>query len=183
MKDILMALWFFVPAGIANAAPVLANKVPVFNRWNTPIDFGLKWRGKRLLGDNKRVRGLVAGAMVAMSVIVLQELWFNHSAWIRSISYINYNSELILGVGILLGVGALIGDAVESFFKRRVGVKAGHSWFPFDQLDYIAGGLFFVTFLIQFSAQQYLWIFAVWFGMHIIVSYIGYLLKLKDRPI
>jgi hypothetical protein len=36
----MFALWFFLPAGVANAAPVFANKIPVLNRWKTPMDFG-----------------------------------------------------------------------------------------------------------------------------------------------
>jgi CDP-2,3-bis-(O-geranylgeranyl)-sn-glycerol synthase len=183
MKELLLALWFFVPAGVANATPIFANIVPLLNRWNTPIDFGLSWHGKRLLGDNKRIRGVVAGVLVSILVVWLQRIWFDHSAWIHTISYLNYDDVHIWMIGSLMGLGALLGDAVESFFKRQAGVMPGHSWIPFDQLDYIAGGLLLTLPFVDLSIISYTWIFIVWFGMHLIVSYIGYLLHLKDQPI
>ena len=183
MKDIWLALWFFVPAGLANVMPVFANKIPLLKDWNTPLDFGLSWRDKRLLGENKRWRGIISGVVLAVIVIGLQRLWFEHSAWIQSISYVNYRDNLIWLLGALLGMGALLGDAVESFFKRRASVPPGKSWFPFDQLDYIIGGLLLAAIVVRLTFFEYLWILIVWFAMHLLVNYIGFLLHLKDHPI
>jgi CDP-2,3-bis-(O-geranylgeranyl)-sn-glycerol synthase len=82
-----------------------------------------------------------------------------------------------------MGAGALIGDALESFFKRRAHVKPGHSWFPFDQLDYIVGGLVFLYPFARPSFAVVLWILFLYFGLHLIVSYIGYKLGFKNKPI
>jgi len=183
MNPFLLALWFFMPAGLSNAAPVLANKVPSYKKWKTPLDFGHSWHGKRIFGDNKTFRGLVAGVVLATLAIGLQKYLFIHSGWIREISLIDYNQSAVWLLGPLFGIGALVGDALESFFKRQIGIASGQSWFPFDQIDYIIGGLFFSLPLVRLSILYYPWILVVWFGMHLIVSYIGYLLKLKDKPI
>jgi CDP-2,3-bis-(O-geranylgeranyl)-sn-glycerol synthase len=84
---------------------------------------------------------------------------------------------------VLLSFGALFGDMVKSFFKRQLGVASGKSWFPFDQIDYIVGGLAFSAIVVRLEATQYISVLVVWFALHLISSYIGYLLKLKKDPI
>ena len=182
MTDILRALLFFVPAAAANASPVFANKIPGLNRWTTPIDLGKTYRGRRILGDNKTWRGLlsgtVIGALTAILIYVLDPSLLSHFVGVTFTPLID---TAILGAA--LGFGALIGDVVESFFKRRRKVPAGNSWFPFDQIDYILGGLLFIWPLTWITFGQAISICIAFFGLHIIGSYIGYLLKLKDKPI
>ncbi len=173
MNDLLTVLLFFLPAGLSNMAPVLGNKIPGWNHWGTPLDFGVTFRGTRIFGPNKTWRGLVGGTLLSALV---GYILFNLLG--LQLSRGNY---LLLGAA--MGFGALFGDAVESFFKRQVGVAAGNSWFPFDQVDYIVGGLLFSLPFIRFSAGEYVAIFATYFGLHLAVSYVGYLLHLKDKPI
>jgi CDP-2,3-bis-(O-geranylgeranyl)-sn-glycerol synthase len=178
-----MAWWFFLPAGFANMGPVFANKIPGFNRWETPMDFGKSLRGQRIFGDNKRVRGLVAGIVLATLTIALQKYFFGHSAWVVEHSWLDYQPASVWLLGPLFGAGALIGDAVESYFKRRRGIAPGHLWFPFDQTDYIIGGLLFSAPLAKPSLALALTVLGLFFGLHIVVVYIAYLTGFKDRPI
>lgn len=181
INTILFALWFFLPAGVANATPVFANKIPVLRNWKTPLDLGTTWRGKRLFGTNKTWRGLVFGTIVgALTGLLI------YSLYPASASQLNFTNDAgikMLALGALLGAGALIGDAIESMIKRQLNVAPGESWFPFDQLDYIFGGILFGSLMYVLQPHQALTIFAVYFGLHVIVSYIGYLLGLKDKPI
>lgn len=182
--NILFALWFFVPAGIANATPILVSKTPFLRNWRTPIDCNLTFHGKRLLGDHKTWRGLVCGLLTGTLLVWLQVLVYRHSEWIVHISRpIIYTHLPIIGFGVLISFGVLAGDAIESLCKRQLGVPSGHSWFPFDQLDYIIGGLALGSLIIHLSLVHYIWVVFVWFSMHLLFSYIGYLLKFKDRPI
>lgn len=173
MNDYLAAILFFLPAGIANAAPVFANRLPFVKDWKTPMDFGLKWRGKRIFGDNKRWRGLVFGTvMSSVSAIIISQL--------------NANTVVTIppaAAGGLLGFGALIGDAIESFLKRQFGVSPGDSWFPYDQADYIIGGLLLIYPFVRLPLWAITTIFIVYFVLHLVVSYFGYRLGLKDKPI
>lgn len=168
----LYVLWFFLPAGIANAAPVFANKIPLLNRWKTPLDLGKSWRGKRIFGENKTLRGIVFGTLVAAGVGYLQQ-------------QLNLDGfpDTSAVIGAALGYGALIGDAAESFFKRQKGIKSGEKWFPFDQTDYIVGGIVFALPFTTLSLWFCIQILVVWFCMHILFAYIGYKLGLKDTPI
>lgn len=179
---ILFALWFFLPAGLANAAPVVANKIPYLRDWKTPIDFGKSFRGKRILGDNKSWRGFCFGVLVAFTTFVLQQYLYSHGVFVNQLSAIDYGG-LSVWFGALLGVGALGGDAIESFFKRQAGVNSGESWFPFDQIDYILGGILLSSLVINLSPSQNGAILLVWFGMHLLWSYIGFALGLKKKPI
>lgn len=173
MNDYIAAILFFLPAGVSNMSPVLANKLPGIKNWNTPVDFGTTLHGKRVLGDNKRWRGIVVGTILGGVTAVI-------------VSKLNANTVVTVApfwVGIILGFGALAGDVIESFFKRRVGIKPGNAWFPFDQTDYIVGGLAAIYPFVQLPSWVMITIFVVYFGLHLLVAYIGYLLGLKDKPI
>lgn len=179
MNHILFALWFFLPAGLANAAPVFANKIPWVNHFTTPLDFGKSFHGKRIFGDNKTWRGLIAGVVVGALVSGLQYKIYAHS-----FGYPNSQTFIFtVGVGALLGLGALLGDAVESCIKRQVGVKPGQHWFPFDQIDYIIGGLVLSALAADLKLLDYVTILVVWFAVHIIATYVGYLVGLRQKPI
>ena len=173
---ILEAVWLFLPAGIANMAPVLINKVPIINRWNTPMDFGLSWRGIRIFGPHKSWRGLASGVVFASAFAGLQ--------YAITDSLISSLPEALL-LGALLGFGALIGDAVASFFKRQRRIPSGTAWIPFDQTDYVVGGLVFGYPLLAnvLSPTFIIVVLIVYAGLHFIVSYIGYRLGLKERPV
>jgi len=165
------AAWFFLPAGVANMAPVLASRLPLLRAWNTPLDLGITLNGKRLFGDNKTIRGIVAGVLAAVTVAALQA------------SFFNVGVTPSIAVAALLGLGALSGDALKSFFKRQLNIRPGSSWFPFDQLDYVIGGLAFAALLQPISLLFGLQVAVIYFTLHLIVSYIGYLLGLKRTPI
>jgi CDP-2,3-bis-(O-geranylgeranyl)-sn-glycerol synthase len=135
-------------------------------------------------GDNKTWRGVICGMIVGTLALWFQVALFKHSAWIVSVSRpLDYSSLPVLRLGLLMSFGALAGDASKSFFKRQLVVPSGHSWFPYDQLDYIIGGLLFSAMIVRLSFASYVWVVADYFVLHLIFSYIGYLLKLKDRPI
>lgn len=166
-------LLFFLPAGVANATPVVANKIPLLKNWQTPLDFGYSVAGKRLLGKNKTWRGLLTGSCLAgLTAVLLSPV-------------INYSSSLTgaFGIGFIMGFGALFGDSIESILKRRRGIASGQSWFPFDQIDYIIGGLLFLVPFVSLTWTKVAFIFVTYFGLHLLFAYIGYALGLKDKPI
>lgn len=173
MNDYVAAVLFFLPAGLSNLIPVLANHVPGLQRWTTPLDFGKTWRGRRLLGDNKTWRGLVCGTLTGGLTAVI-------------VSRLNANTVVTIApfwIGCLLGFGALLGDAIESYFKRLRGLHPGASWFPFDQLDFIIGGLLLVYPFVRLPVWAMVTILIAYFLLHLLLSYIGYVLRLKRTPI
>jgi CDP-2,3-bis-(O-geranylgeranyl)-sn-glycerol synthase len=172
-NDYLAAILFFLPAGVANMVPVISHKIPWLGAWDTPLDLGRKWRGKRLLGDNKTWRGVVAGTL-AGGITAKIVAYFAPNAVV---------TKYVFLTGCVLGLGALLGDAVESFFKRRLNIPAGHTWFPFDQTDYIIGGLIAVTPLVILPLWAIWTILVIYFGLHLLVVYVFYLWGIRDKPI
>lgn len=137
---ILQAFWFILPSYIANASAKLVGG-------GTPLDFGKNWKdGKRILGDGKTIRGLLFGAFIGMIagftlVVAAKYITYSDYAFLKLSDFEGF--PLMIPIIFSLCFGALVGDTVESFFKRRIGKNRGEDWFFFDQIDFIAGALFF----------------------------------------
>lgn len=176
---ILGIIWFIALLGMANMAPVFFGKIPVFNR---PVDSGKNWQGKRIFGDHKTWRGIIAAVFVGFLFFILQRYLFAHLDFFKTISIVNYQ-DLPWFFGALVGGGAIIGDLLKSFFKRRANIKSGQSWVPFDQIDYLFGGLlaglpFYAPGPIEFAS-----IIIIGFILHLFFKFLGFLLKISDKAI
>lgn len=174
IPEILSILYLLVPAYFANMAPVFAKKI---NFLNYPLDFGLKLRGKRLLGKNKTFRGLLAG-VIAGAVIYFIQTYF-HKLGFTNFSYINY-SDYGLWLGALIGFVTIIGDAIESFVKRQLDKRPGKPWVPWDQLDFVIANFIVLSFFMKFTIINLLLTSIVITLGDIIVQYTGYKLGLKE---
>jgi len=122
-------IYYFIPGYLANTVPVFAAKL--FPRWNAPMDFGKKWRGKRFFGANKTWRGFITGTVIAGLAFMLQQSCLP----LAGIPY----AALPIWTGFLIGFGVLFGDCVESCIKRQLGKPPGSLFFPWDQIDYTLG--------------------------------------------
>ncbi len=115
---LIEALWYVLPAYVANAAPVIFGG-------GRPLDGGRYWvDGRRLLGDHKTVRGLISGLSAGLITGVLQG---------RTLS------------GLLLSVGTMVGDSLGSFLKRRAGIEPGGQAPILDQEGFLLFALAFAA--------------------------------------
>ena len=178
LQFILTIIWLFLPAGIANSTPPMLALI-VKEKWDYPIDFGLTFRGKRVFGAHKTIRGLIAGTIVGGLIFLFQRCLQSNGLEGQYLDEFRY---LPISYGFAMGFGALAGDAIKSFFKRQINVAPGKSWFPFDQLDWIFGGLVIQAFYFPVSNIVFP---AIILGLivHLLSKYIGYLLKLNEDPI
>lgn len=174
---ILMCLWLALPGALANMMPVFVQRIPFLA---APVDFGKSWRGKRIFGDHKTFRGFFFGILGAIVVAYIQSVFYQYPA-IQAISFIDFSETNVVVFGFLMGFGVLFGDLVKSFFKRRVNIEPGKSWFPWDQLDLIIGALVFVS-LIKIPSWQMI-VFFIVAGplLHLGFNYLGYVLKIKKN--
>lgn len=183
-KDVFFAIWFFLPAGIANMMPIFVAKIPQLKRFDAPIDLGKSYRGNRVFGSHKTWRGLIAGIIFGTLTLWLQQLAVEHSGWLQTwTAHVDYSQLPTLILGPLFAIGALGGDAIESFFKRQRGIPPGQGWFPFDQTDYIIGASIASVPFVSFTLVQYVAWVMIGLIAHVITSAIGYVLGLKERPI
>lgn len=174
LQLIIATFYFMLPAYFANMAPVLVRNC--LKALAVPLDFNKKFKGRRILGSHKTLRGLLAGIIVGIIIVFIQYQLLK-IPFFASISILNYNEWA--SIGVLMGAGALIGDLVKSFFKRRFSIKPGGRWIPFDQLDYVVGALLFVSVAYVPSIEVIITALILSFLLHIIVNHIGYYLGIR----
>jgi CDP-2,3-bis-(O-geranylgeranyl)-sn-glycerol synthase len=184
LEEVLFALWFFLPAGVANMAPILAAKMPLLREWEAPLDFGRTFRGKRVFGSHKTWRGLVAGIIAAMLVLWLQQYLVREHGWLASqAAAVDYTALPVVWLGLAFAVGALGGDAVKSFLKRQHNIGSGKAWLPYDIIDHIIGAMVLSAPFVLFAWWIYPVVFVIWAGANFGISYASYKAGIKARPI
>lgn len=148
IKFIFSCLWYLLPAALANHVASCGNRLwlpQVFRgglaKLAIPVDLGLKWRGKEILGENKTWRGLLVGTITGIIVAGVQAILFFNTDFFKRNTLVDYGEVNFILLGFLMGLGALSGDLVKSFIKRRLDKPSGKPWFPWDQLDWIAGAI------------------------------------------
>ncbi len=172
---IFKCFYLMLPAYFANMAPVIVKKINLFV---IPIDFNKTINNKPVLGRNKTFRGIIFGVIFAVIVAYLQSLLYNKE-FFGDISFFNYQNWLLFG--FLIGFGALIGDLVKSVFKRRLGIKPGEKFVPFDQTDFVIGALIFIMPILDLTLEIFLTSLFLSFILHIIVNHIAYYLKIRNE--
>lgn len=173
----------FWPAGYANAMPVFAAKVPALKKYDQALDAGAKFRGKPVLGKNKTWRGVIFAFVSTIPLVYLQKYLYENKAFFAEHSLLNYSELNAIWWSALMTVGALGGDALKSFFKRQKEVSPGHTWFPFDQTDYVLGAMAISTLEILLPIERYLVFIVLGLLGHLLTVYIGFKLGLRERPI
>jgi CDP-2,3-bis-(O-geranylgeranyl)-sn-glycerol synthase len=153
--------------------PVFLKKI-FKEKYSKPVN-------KKLFGTHKTWRGLIGGTILGTIIFLIQKILYNKGIGL-SLSLINYNNYSIL-LGFLLAFGALLGDLLESYIKRISKIKEGKPFFPWDQLDYIIGALILSFIIFIPSLTEIIFIIIISFLLHIIVHYLGYLLKIRKSAI
>lgn len=175
----LTAFYFCLPAIVANIAPALFRHCWEFLA--EPIDGNWLWRNKPILGKHKTWRGLIVGVAASIIVVLLQKMLFNYSNF-RLISYINYYDENFIVVGFLFGFGALAGDAVKSLIKRRLNFKAGDSFFPWDQIDFVVGASLLISLIKPLTLSMWIVYIIGALILNPLTNRLAFKFGLKDVP-
>jgi CDP-2,3-bis-(O-geranylgeranyl)-sn-glycerol synthase len=166
---ILQCFYFILPAYFANMAPVVTKKI--LKKLAFPIDSNIKLGNQTIFGKNKTYRGIVVGVFAAIALTYMQFVLYNNNILI-DFAIIDYSNWLL--IGFLLGFGALFGDLVKSFVKRRLDLKPGTPFVPFDQLDFIVGALIFVYPIAGLSTEKMAIILFISLILHITINHIAF---------
>jgi CDP-2,3-bis-(O-geranylgeranyl)-sn-glycerol synthase len=150
-------------------APVVAKKI--FRKLSFPIDFNIGLGKHTVLGKNKTYRGLVAGTLAAIAVTYIQFFLQSNNIFV-DFALIDYSNWLL--IGFLLGFGAMFGDLVKSFMKRRLGLKPGMPFVPFDQLDFVFGALIFIYPITRLSMEKMAIILFISLILHMAVNHFAF---------
>ena len=184
LESIPQALWFFLPAFVANPAAVLFGG-------GRPIDLGRTLRdGERLFGDGKTWRGLVGGTAGGALLGLLLSTPFLVLAPSSSWSFGSTVPEA-LGASAVLAFGALLGDLAGAFVKRRMHLPRGAKASGLDQYDFVLGALLLSLAIPSWSVPRFfsgdallglLAIIVITPALHRAVNLIGYRMGKKHEP-
>ena len=191
LEAIPQALWFFLPAFVANPSAVLWGR-------GTPMDFGRTLRdGERLLGDGKTWRGLIGGTLSGALLGLLLFLPFAFldpsSSWSFGQPASDAGAAAVLAfvASAVLAFGALLGDVVGAFLKRRMHKPRGAKAPGLDQYDFVVGGLLLSLLVAGWSVPRFfsgdgwyglLAIILITPALHRGVNILGYRLGKKHEP-
>ncbi len=164
---LLQSLYFFLPAYFANMAPVLLRFLPL----GLPVH-------ERLFGPNKTWRGLLVAPLMALLIFWLQK-WAYQAGWFTGLAIIDY-ADFSVTFGFLLGAGAILGDLVKSYYKRKAGIRPGQRWIPWDQLDFVIGGLVLGFFVYVPPVEVAFTLLVVSPFLHMAVNHVGYWLGVRE---
>ena len=181
LEAIPQALWFFLPAFLANPCAVLFGG-------GTPVDFGRVLRdGERVFGDGKTWRGLVGGigggTAVGLALSTLADL--AAPAW----SFGSPGTAALASA--LLASGALLGDLCGAYVKRRLHKPRGAKAPGLDQYDFVAGALAAIALLPTWSVERFFTgdgllglaaIIVITPALHRVVNIVGYRMGRKHEP-
>jgi len=148
IKFIFSCLWYLLPAALANHVASCGNRLWLpgilksgLAKLAFPVDLGATWRGREIFGKNKTWRGLLVGAITGVLAAGLQAFLYLNTGFFKRNTLVDYGEVNFILMGFCMGAGALAGDLVKSFIKRRLDKPSGKPWFPWDQLDWIAGAI------------------------------------------
>ena len=170
MMDLLGLILFVLPAYVANAVPVLLGG-------GTRLDFNKNFfDGKPIFGETKTLRGFLS-AVLAGTVIAGIIALYMPLAWFST-------PGLQFRGGIAMAFGAITGDAIGSFFKRRMGMESGRPFFP-DAVIFLAFALLFVVPFVSaaaFSLENMVFLFGITILLHPATNFLANRLGLKKVP-
>jgi CDP-2,3-bis-(O-geranylgeranyl)-sn-glycerol synthase len=180
LQLVFKALWFILPAYVANASAVIVHD-------RNPIDGGAKFLdGKPLLGKAKTVGGFSAGVFFGTLVGVAQALL--ESQGLVLLNGFSFFDRVLLA--FVLSLGAMTGDSVGSFIKRRFDLKPGQATPFLDQWGFVLLAFFFVFLLSFFSGRPsffpettiFLVVLVVTPFLHVGTNLLAYKIGWKEVP-
>jgi CDP-2,3-bis-(O-geranylgeranyl)-sn-glycerol synthase len=177
----------FVAAGLVHSAWLRA---PLSRRLLIPIDGGSTFRGRRVFGENKTVRGFVvmvpatAASFAALSAL-LSAISPSAVADLWPASVAGYAA-----LGAWAGLGFMLGELPNSFVKRQLDIAPGSAprgtgvaalSFVVDRLDSIVGMLVAVSLVVSTPWLTWVYAIVVGSGIHFAFSVLLYRLGVKAR--
>jgi CDP-2,3-bis-(O-geranylgeranyl)-sn-glycerol synthase len=191
MSDsIALAVFILIAMGLAGAVHVLWLNWARSELLLAPIDCGAQFRGRRVFGDNKRLRGFVAlplAAAVTFAALAACRDWLPESLT-RGLWPLP--TLQIAGIGLAAGFAFVIAELPNSFLKRQLGVAPGavpeQGWLRMfclllDRVDSTLGVLIVVSLLAPVPAMTWLWVLLIGPGLHAFFSAMLFHTGVKER--
>jgi CDP-2,3-bis-(O-geranylgeranyl)-sn-glycerol synthase len=169
----------FSPLFLGFLAHGLSMRFGWGRRLARPIDAGRTWRGRRLLGDNKTYRGVVAVALgTALGFAALGRIP-------GAVPPLSRAGAALLGLAV--GAAAMVAELPNSALKRQLAIAPGAQatgwrgalFHVLDQVDVLVGGWLVLGWVVPLTAGRALGSFIFIYVGHQLASLAGYALGLR----
>jgi hypothetical protein len=183
---ILKILVFAIPVTIAAILHMVAVRFNLFSMLKIPLDFGKKFRGKRIFGDSKTYRGVVLMMILSILGVYVLQLLCQIFPAIDVLNILRFDRFPGFLFGTLFGLGYTLAELPNSFFKRQAGIPEGKPGsvlnILLDQFDSVAGCL-----LLLFPFSDMSWPFVgfgclVFVGLHLAFNFLLFLVGVRKNP-
>jgi hypothetical protein len=187
----MQAAWVAAPlvlGGLSHVAIIRTDTWPQLAR--VPLDAGLCFRGQRLFGAHKTLRGAVVMVSATALWAALLDVGADALGALAPSSTVPaLNRVPPVAWGALLGLGYILGELPNSFLKRQLKVPPGAAapglqrrvfWIA-DQLDSLGGVALVGVPLGGLPAPVLGWLIAITLLLHPSVAWLMVQLGLKDR--
>ena len=153
-----------------------------------PVDAGLTFRGRRLLGDNKTYRGLLAVAAGTAIGFLLRAALGGASIHEADAPWLDQPGLRTAFFGFLVGAAAMLSEFPNSFVKRQLGIRPGEQgrriagliFYVLDQVDLLLGVCLVLSTVLTLSVGFVLWSAALLFVAHQCLTVAGFALGMRS---
>ncbi len=186
------ALFLLLAMSSAGVLHVLWLKSPASKRFAVPLDGGATWRGRRLFGPNKMLRGLMAmppGCALSFGLLGAwrEQLprWLAEGMWALSPS-------AYAALGFACGLAFMLAELPNSFLKRQLGIEPGLPaasagmralFFVVDRCDSVLGVLVVCSLLVPLPAAAWGWVLLLGPSVHAFFSIVLHRVGVKARAL
>jgi len=179
-------VWLITPVLVAGIGQVAILKTGLLSRLAVPLDFGLRWRGKPVLGPRKTWRGVIVMTTLSALAARSQAMAVRQNPRLRAMCPFDYQQVNPWLVGAALGLGYCIAELPNSFVKRRLGIAPAHTsqrlaWLQYliDQSDSVVGCLVALRFFYRPRTAETGLAFATGLALHVGVDRLMHALGVK----
>jgi hypothetical protein len=180
--------WMVTPVLVAGLGQVLVLKTGLLPGLAVPLDRGLNWRGKPLLGPRKTWRGVIVMTSLSALVASVQAGAALRSERLRAVSPFDYERINPWLLGFALGLGYCLAELPNSFVKRRLDIASAattdrFAWLQYlvDQSDSVAGCLVALRLFYRPSWLETGLALATGVALHVGVDKLMHALGVKRR--
>lgn len=187
MREIYVIAYLFLPLLVGLALHGFCIKYDVLTFFCHPIDRGRSFRGKRIFGDNKTYRGVVAVSLGTAIGFGLQSLLLHRITSIRGIELFDYEFFKSLALGLAVGVAAMLSELPNSSIKRRFEIAPGSvakGWkraifYVYDQIDFLLGAWLVLAVVVTVTVGRVLFSAVLLLVAHQLMSSVGHALGMR----
>lgn len=189
-EPVACALLIIAAFSAAGVLHVLWLRWPLSSALAVPIDAGWRWRGRRVLGEHKTLRGFAA--IVPATGLLFAALGATRDwlpPWLAAGLWQMETAELLL-LGVWAAFWFMAGELPNSFLKRQWGLAPGDVpaagakraiCLLLDRVDSILAMLLALALVVPVPALTWLLVLVFGPGIHFLFSVLLWLTQVKKR--